>query len=205
MLEANRRAAPGARLGRSTVTGGTLSNQAAIPLMVAALGLMALGGCDHPNPQMPAEPIGEFPEWGQNFAEEESQPAGSDSLLAGSGPAPSDAPNNAELSGGGGSATPNMKSPFGNDDWSDGDPEFGKQVYLAHCARCHGPDGKGGNMPGVGAVPTLADPEWHARTTNKQIASTIAHGKGAMPSFMQTFDRRQLTGVIAYLRTLSER
>jgi mono/diheme cytochrome c family protein len=170
-----------------------------------------LSACDLPSPQAPADPIGEYPVWGQGFGDKASQPAGADSLLAGGmqggeggeeGPVPSGAPNAAQESGGGGSTTPNMPNPMANEDWSGGDVAYGQQVYLNNCARCHGAEGKGGNVPAVGMVPTLRDPGWHEKATDKHLASTIAHGKGAMPGFMEKFDGRQLRGVIAYVRTL---
>ena len=172
---------------------------------------LVVTACDMPSPQSPAEPIGEYPVWGKGFGEQAAQPS-ADSLLSdpaagdgdekAEGPAPSAAPNAAETSGGGGSATPNMPSPFANEDWGGGDVGYGQQVFTNQCARCHGMEGKGGMMPGVGMVPTLRDPMWHERTTDKQLASTIAHGKGAMPSFMQLLDGKELRGVIAYIRTL---
>ena len=78
----------------------------------------------------------------------------------------------------------------------------GRAVFKDKCARCHGMEGKGGNMPGVGVVPPLRDAAWHERTTDKLIASTIAHGKGAMPGFMQELDGKELRGVIAFVRSL---
>lgn len=170
---------------------------------------LVVTACDMPSPQSPAEPIGEYPVWGQGFGEEAAQPS-ADSLLSGDGaggsegPAPSEAPNAAEASGGGGSVTPNMRNTFSNEDWGGGDLSFGKQVFTNHCARCHGMEGKGGMMPGVGMVPTLRDPRWHARMTDKQLASSIAHGKGAMPPFMQVLDGNELRGVIAYVRSLKK-
>jgi mono/diheme cytochrome c family protein len=158
-----------------------------------------------PSPQAPAEPIGEYPVWGEGFGQQAAQPAGADSLLAAGaaeGPVPTAGTDKAGESGGGGSATPNQPSPFANEDWSGGDVEYGKQVFLNNCARCHGADGKGGNKPGVGVVPTLRDPGWHERMTEKMLASTIAHGKGVMPGFMKSLDGKQLRGVIAFVRTL---
>lgn len=173
-------------------------------LLALPLALVVVG-CDMPSPQSPAEPIGEFPVWGQGFGEQAAQPA-ADSLLAGGaggeGPAPADTPNAADTSGGGGSTTPNQPSPFANENWSDGDASYGKQVFTNQCARCHGLEGKGGMMAGVGMVPTLRDPAWHERMTDKQLASTIAHGKNAMPSFMEILDGKELRGVIAYVRSL---
>ncbi|MFZ9887256.1 MAG: c-type cytochrome [Myxococcota bacterium] len=172
-----------------------------------------LVGCDMPTPQSPAEPIGEYPSWGKGFGEEATQPASAGSLLAGGGMAagnaedqegevPRDTPNAAVSSGGGGSTTPNQPSPFANEDWSGGDIETGRRVFVNQCARCHGVEGKGGMVAGIGMVPTLRDPSWHDRMSDKALASTIAHGKGAMPSFMQLVDGKELRGVIAYVRTL---
>src|SRR5207237_153686 len=48
-------------------------------------------------------------------------------------------------------------------DWSGGDAELGKRQFGNQCARCHGLDGKGGTVAGVGAVPSLQDPEFHKR------------------------------------------
>lgn len=170
-----------------------------------ALGLpLLLAACEMPSPQAPAEPIGEYPVWGQNFGQQNSQPAGAGSLLSGEGPAPSDTPDNAEASGGGGSTTPNMPNTFSSSDWSGGDADYGRQVFLNNCARCHGPEGKGGELPGIGKVPTLADPAWQQKTSDGAIASTIAHGKGTMPSFMQQLDKRELSGLIAFIRTLAK-
>lgn len=95
-----------------------------------------------------------------------------------------------------------MKNTFSQGDWQAGDAELGRQVFVNQCAQCHGMDGKGGNRPGIGMVPTLTDPAWHARTPDDKLASTIAHGKGRMPPFMQKLSKAELAGVIAYLRTL---
>jgi mono/diheme cytochrome c family protein len=173
---------------------------ALVKCSLGALLLVAVG-CDMPTPQAPAEAIGEYPVWGQGFGEEANLPR-DDSLLAPEGPAPSDDPNAAATSGGGGSTTPNQPSPFANESWSGGDASYGKQVFATQCASCHGMEGKGGNVPGVGMVPTLRDPSWHERTTEKQLASTIAHGKGAMPGFMDKLDGKELRGLIAFLRSL---
>lgn len=175
-------------------------------LLSAALALTA---CEMPSPQAPAEPIGEYPVWGQGFGKEAAQPAGSDSLLAGGGgggdegPVPTGGGGAADESGGGGSATPNQPSPFANEDWSGGDATYGKTVFLNNCARCHGAEGKGGmDVMGVGPVPTLRDPGWHESTTDKQIASVIAHGKNKMPGFMGKLDGKELRGVIAFVRSI---
>lgn len=171
----------------------------------------ALLACEVPSPQSPAEPIGAYPVWGRNFQQAEGSAAGGPSMLAGDapapaaaseGPAPDGAPNAAELSGPGGSSAPNMQRPDAPEGYTGGDAQRGQKVFLNHCALCHGAEGKGGMRPGVGMVPTLRDPAWHARMSDDRLASTIAHGKKAMPAFADALTRGEIADVVAYLRTL---
>ena len=159
-------------------------------------------GCEQPNPREPSEPIGNFPVWGQNF-QQDSQPS-ADSMLFGEaaaseGPAPKPEvdPTNAK----GGSAVPTA-NPMADEDWSGGRADTGKIVFMNQCALCHGPNGKGGEKPGIGTVPTLRDPAWQDRMTDGRIAKTITHGRGAMPSFMGKLSKDDLTNVVAFVRTL---
>lgn len=175
-----------------------------------------LWGCEVPSPQSPAEPIGEYPVWGRNFQQGGGAASAGPSLLSGGAaaglapstddaPPPDEGPNAAELSGPGGSATPQMKPPEVRGSARGGDAQRGQAVFLNHCARCHGIDGKGGNRPGIGMVPTLRDTAWHARTSDERLASSIAHGKKAMPAFADTLSREEIADVIAHLRTLPAR
>ena len=63
-------------------------------------------------------------------------------------------------------------------------------------------DGEGGALPGGIVVPAFNDAKWQDNMTNKQMARSIALGKGAMPSFMNDLDRDKLAAVIAFVRTL---
>lgn len=159
-------------------------------------------GCDQPNPREPAEPIGEFPVWGQNFSQE-SQPADDSRLLGASatpeGPAPTK--KTEEIEAKGGSAVPAANPNVGGD-WSNGNASSGKMVFINQCAFCHGADGKGGEKPGIGVVPTLRDPAWHGRMTDGKIAKTITHGVGQMPSFMGKLSKDELKNVVAYIRSI---
>lgn len=151
-------------------------------LPIAAL-VVALNGCEVPTPMSPAEPIGEVPQWGEGFATPTQAPA---SALG----APST----------NGSAA----SPGNTGEWTGGDANLGKGVYTALCARCHGDNGEGGTIPGVGQAPALADAAFQSARSDKDMARSIALGKGAMPSFMKDLDRAKLSGVIAYIRTLKK-
>ena len=177
------------------------------PLLWGCIAISTACG-NMPSPQSPAEPIGEYPIWGQTFQNQNQRPSAGESLLGAAtqkpGTLPTDEPNEAEKTGAGGASAPNAKNTFSQGDWKAGNPELGRQVFVNQCAQCHGIDGKGGNRPGVGMVPTLTDPAWHARKTDDQLASTIAHGKGRMPSFMQKLGKGELEGVVAYLRTLAK-
>ncbi len=174
--------------------------------LLALAAPLALGGCDMPTPNAPAEPIGEFPKWGQNFATQGGTSA-STSLFSGGptgAPGPAPTPGTDQVPQQGGSLTPNQANPFSGETWGGGDLNVGKQVWVTMCARCHGMTGEGGSIPGSGVVPTLSDKPWQQRVTDKDIASVIAHGKGAMPSFMKDMNKAQIDGVIAYVRTLSK-
>jgi len=81
----------------------------------------------------------------------------------------------------------------------------GARIYSASCAVCHQP-GRGSELFGV--RPSLAlNSNVHASTPDNLIR-TILHGietpalpeLGAMPAFRNTFDDRQVTALVRYLR-----
>jgi mono/diheme cytochrome c family protein len=161
------------------------------PLLVAGL-----GGCNVPTPLAPAEPIGTFPTWGEDFNTPKEQPA---SLLANPKGSPHEGGTGGTDTSSTGAAMPGALKSF-----AGGDVTVGKGVYLALCARCHGAAGEGGGLPGGVAVPALSDAKFQASLTDSQMARSIALGKGAMPSFMNDLDRDKLAAVIAYSRTLKK-
>ncbi|MCC7110745.1 MAG: cytochrome c [Deltaproteobacteria bacterium] len=156
--------------------------------------LLALTGCDLPTPMAPAEPIGEYPKWGEGFGVPTEAPA---SALGGGG-----------AGGAGGTAATGgeaPKSPGDTGDWTGGDATLGKGVYVAMCARCHGDTGEGGAMTDGKPVAPLNDAAWQDKTTDRQMARVIVLGKDPMPGFMQELDRAKLSGVVAYIRTLKKK
>jgi mono/diheme cytochrome c family protein len=174
----------------------------------AILPLLFLAACDLPTPNAPADPIGEAPKWGLDFATQGGT-SSTTAMMSGAQTGPTGAPGPAPAAGTGapqqgGSLTPNQPNPFAGESWGGGDPKVGQQVWVTMCQRCHGAAGEGGSIPGQGVVPTLADKAWQTRTTDKDIASIIAHGKGAMPSFMSEMNKDQIDGVIAFVRTLAK-
>ena len=177
---------------------------------VALLGLFVVGagGCDVPTPLAPAEPIGAFPTWGEDFATPKEQPQSALGPAMGGAPLGGGATGGGATGGGamggpgGGTSSAGQAMPGAIKDFSGGDAALGKGIYQALCTRCHGAAGEGGALPGNVAVPALADAALQGRLTDAQMARGIALGKGAMPSFMQELDRDKLAAVIAYVRTL---
>lgn len=57
-----------------------------------------------------------------------------------------------------------------------------KSLFKQHCAKCHGPDGRGQTAGGeiVGAQ-DLTDQEWQIRAEEQRITNSITHGHGQMP------------------------
>jgi mono/diheme cytochrome c family protein len=171
----------------------------ALPLVLVAV---VLGACEVATPLAPAEPIGTFPTWGEDFNTPKEQPASALGMPATDGPSPEHVvPSDGRADPGGASST-GAAMPGELKSFDGGDVNLGKGIYTTLCARCHGAGGEGGALPGGIAVPTFSDSKWQANMTDKQMARSIALGKGAMPSFMNDLDRDKLAAVIAYVRTL---
>ncbi len=88
-------------------------------------------------------------------------------------------------------------------------PEPGRSLFHAHCATCHGSDGRGGSWrarllllrPGNLAGPeTAALPDQYLADIIRQGGSTF--GKPGMPSFGFTLTDGEIQALIAYLRAL---
>jgi cytochrome c oxidase cbb3-type subunit 3 len=76
--------------------------------------------------------------------------------------------------------------------------QLGQQLYLQHCAACHGNDGDGG----VG-VPLALD-DFQAGVSNDYLARTIRLGRPGriMPGFSQ-FSDQEVTAIVEYIRSFS--
>ena len=91
-------------------------------------------------------------------------------------------------------------------------PEPGRTLYQAHCASCHGPDGRGRSWrarllllrPGDLASPEAADwPEPYLPDMIRHGGSSL--GKPGMPSFGFVLTEAQISDVVRYLRRLPGR
>lgn len=74
----------------------------------------------------------------------------------------------------------------------------GRAFFSDQCARCHGHDGRGGQMPGT---PNFSRGEG-LRMTNVQLKDRILRGKMACPSFRGILSEKDVLDVVSYLRTL---
>lgn len=81
----------------------------------------------------------------------------------------------------------------------------GKQLYLKNCKRCHGVLG----TPTKDAVreddkiPTLNDPVFYTKNTDKELFKAIKEGKGRnMKPFADKLTDKEIEAVIKYIHTL---
>ena len=85
--------------------------------------------------------------------------------------------------------------------WTGGalaaDPKHGGEIYNKQCVNCHGERGRP-NMPGV---PDFARGE-RLMQSDIDLIKSIGRGKGMMPSYQGLLSEKDITDVIAYLRTL---
>lgn len=81
--------------------------------------------------------------------------------------------------------------------------ERGRQVYAANCGRCHGADGKGKTrMAEIVEPPDLSDATWQKRISNARMTTSVANGRGQMPSFAKKLSKQDIAAAVAYVRTL---
>jgi len=72
------------------------------------------------------------------------------------------------------------------------------ELFVEHCARCHGPGGKGN--PGV---PDLTDGVWQFGGSSTDVERSIANGRSAvMPGLGMALGEQGLEDVVAYVRSL---
>jgi cytochrome c6 len=86
---------------------------------------------------------------------------------------------------------------FGVDRASAADVFAGQIVYQAHCANCHGPDGK----PVLPGTPDLTRGEG-LMAPDTVLVPAMKVGKGLMPGFEYILSEKDILNVLAYSRTL---
>ncbi len=79
----------------------------------------------------------------------------------------------------------------------------GRELYGAHCARCHG-EGGGGDGPDSAALPQRPASLVRAgvQQSEGELAWKIATGRNSMPGWGGQFDESQIWDIVNYLRRL---
>ena len=75
-------------------------------------------------------------------------------------------------------------------------PIDGKVIYLENCVRCHGGDGKAGNL-GAADLST-------SKLEKEMTFTVIKEGKNAMTGFFATLNDDQIHAVMDYIATLKK-
>ncbi len=85
--------------------------------------------------------------------------------------------------------------------------QLGHRLYRAHCAVCHGLDGRGDGPAAASLVPTPADLRRTARMADPLLFSRITDGLPgtAMPAFRDVLSEEERWHVVNFLRALAER
>ncbi len=79
-----------------------------------------------------------------------------------------------------------------------GDPFLGAKIYNEHCVNCHGANGKGeiAGTPDFLQTGFLAKPDY-------ELKAFIKSGRGIMPAYQNILKDREISDVIAYIRTFN--
>ena len=85
----------------------------------------------------------------------------------------------------------------------------GQQLYLRHCASCHGRTGEGG--PGndlIPAAPSLVDDQWDHGSTDEKIFENVKNGIGPdfnMVPFKDKLTDDDIRNVVRYIRSMKKK
>jgi mono/diheme cytochrome c family protein len=79
-------------------------------------------------------------------------------------------------------------------------------LFTTACARCHGPEGRGG-LPlweGGPSPRNFHDHAFQQSRTNEEIMHTIRNGKGGMPPFGTLFSDEQVAQLVLQIRSFDD-
>ena len=78
----------------------------------------------------------------------------------------------------------------------------GKNLYLKHCAGCHGPEGKGDGYRLLGPDPANLTSPSTRKKSDAVLLKTIHEGKPNMPSWKLQLSEQDSRDVLSYVRAL---
>ncbi len=79
-----------------------------------------------------------------------------------------------------------------------------QQLFKAHCAMCHGPDGTGNTFIGKKEnIPDLHSSQVQ-KNTDQELSGIIENGKLKMPAFKAQLKPEQIKDLVSYLRELAK-
>jgi mono/diheme cytochrome c family protein/uncharacterized membrane protein len=80
-----------------------------------------------------------------------------------------------------------------------------RELYLQHCAKCHGKDGTGSGARGaMPDLPDLTDRSWQKRRSEAQLLGSILDGKGKdMPPWREKISEEEARDLVSYVRTFA--
>ena len=89
-------------------------------------------------------------------------------------------------------------------DPSDARIAKGKQIFIKHCAGCHGIEGKGNGYKLLGPDPANLTASTTKKKSDAALLNTIHEGKSSMPSWKMRLSEPDSRDVLAYIRTLAK-
>jgi cytochrome c oxidase cbb3-type subunit 3 len=96
-----------------------------------------------------------------------------------------------------------------------GNAAHGEKLFAAHCAQCHGKDGKGGTGTGVTfsrkrdlpvIAPALNNPSFLAAATDSMIKNTVLYGREGTPmnaAANKGLNENDVNDLVAYVRSFA--
>jgi len=83
--------------------------------------------------------------------------------------------------------------------------EATSKLYGAKCAMCHGADGKGDTPVGkANKIVDLTSADVQKRS-DEDLLDVITKGKNKMPAYGKSLKPDQISGLVAYIRTLGKK
>ena len=84
------------------------------------------------------------------------------------------------------------------------DHASGEEIFVRHCAGCHGPEGKGDGYMMLGPDPANLTRPSTRQKSDATLLQTIHEGKPNMPSWKLLLSEDESRAVLAYIRTLTK-